>query len=1012
MKRWLLFIFFGTQTLFAQDNFYTSILPAREYYEHLKSQKPIDYEIQLENINRRLSELDQKDPEFTAYQIWKLRYLHYARKNQEMAKQINLVKTLDKDLELELVCDLFAYLHHTRVIKAIDFPRLKTIEQKLKQSSIKNKEITALIYDWMGRSYVDYNAFEKAKTYLFKAIEIFKANDYKVYLSSSYNVLGIVYDGLEDFENAITYYQYAAQLSAKAPQPRNNVIASAFYNIGLLYSDRLKLADSAVKYYRKAKIYDKKADSLTNPYLTYDDIGLSSAYLTLRNIKEAKTYANSALANAKQNPSMNDYNILLGYNNLANIYETEKQLDSAYNYYEKSKTIINSVEKDYNQKRWRADVIVNQAEILYKAERKDDALALLKKHEASIKSLNRGVFSMPLYDLFFQIYLDKKEYDLALEAWKDKNQFMQQKFSAAVYLNLEHQIDLLDYYAELGLNQAFFQLADDLQQKISNQKISRHLEFVVKSKVLSFKLNHDITFNSDKLVNETQELINFITNNYTKSYFLEDNQYFSEYIQPIINDFLLVLYHQHVLEEENNLLYSALRLMDTYKTASLTQQQQLTGNAEKQENIREKQNALNAVQNQIFQQNNQPKKNTDILQKLYKKEAQLLEDIKAISSARKNFNSDFFEQTENLKQLQRDLNKNSSVLSFFKFQNHIFSIHLTSEIIEFNLIQSQNNATLEKYYQAVSQPQLENHDKALKAEHLFGNFELKQRLIILPDGILGGIPFSNIIYRNEPLINEHEISYLGSLKTLTETYSKPKSTPQLNWIGLAPEYKDYNLKDHKTEIKNISEMVNGKILMKDKASKKAFKKNLNKSSVMHISAHGKIDNFNPMNSYLAFSDLNSEDNKLRLEEVSRYTMPLNLLVLSACESGVGRFNYGDGTMSMGKSFERAGVSASIMTLWKVPDRESGKIMQSFYKHLKDNNSISTALRKAKQDYLDTTDDELLKQPFYWAGFICYGDCDQKFETSTFSHQAILWVFGILFIGGLTGLFMYKKYYKS
>jgi|GEM_PF-5595093 len=1010
MKGWLLFIFFGIQTLFAQNNFYTTIPPARDYYDHLKSQQPIDYEIQLENINRRLSELDKKGPEFTAYQIWKLRYLFYAKQNQEMAKQIKLVKALDKDLELELVCDLFAYLHHTRVIKAIDFPRLKTIEQKLKQSSIQNKEVTGLIYDWIGRSYVDFNDFKKAKTYLFKAIKIFKTTNYKVYLSTSYNVLGIVYDGLEDFENAITYYQYAAELSAKAPQPRNNVIASAYYNIGLLFNDRLKIADSAVKYYRKAKIYDKKVDSLSNPYLTYDDIGLSSAYLSLRDIKEAKTFANSALANAKQNPTMNDYNILLAYNNLAIIYKTEKQLDSAYNYYQKSKSIIDRVKEEYKQKRWLANVIVNQADILYKMQRQDDALALLKKHLSSITSLNRGVFSIPLYELLFQIYLDRKQYELALKAWKYKDQFMQEKFSAAVYLNLEHQIDLLDYYAEIESDQAFFKLADNLLQNIAKQQLSRHLEIEIKAKVWRFKADNKAEFNIDKLVNETQELVNFIKNNYTKNYFLEDNQYFSEFVRPIIKDYLLVLHDQYKSREDTKLIYSALQLIDTYKTASLTQNQ-LSGDSAEQKRLKDQQNRLNAVQNQIFQQNNQGKKNTDILQKLYKKEAQLLGDIKDISSTKRDSRSDFFEPAD-LKHLQNSMTEDHSILNFFMFQDCIFAVHLTSDKIEFNLNRSQRLTFLKQYYQLVSRPQLKIKNKRLKAENIFGDFNINSKLTILPDGILGGISVENLSYKNKLLISNHEISYMGSLNALIDIKSNSQSINQMNWIGFAPQYKSFDLQDNTFEIQRIAEITNGKVVQDKNATKEAFKSNISKASVMHIAAHGKINNFNPMNSYLAFSDINSNDSKLRLEEVSRYTMPLDLLVLSACESGIGRFNYGDGMMSMGKSFERAGVSASIMTLWKVPDRESGKIMQYFYKELQDKNTIATALRKAKQEYLDTTDDELLKQPFYWAGFICYGDCGQRFETSVIDSQYLWLIIGSVLIIGFLAFSYYKKFQSS
>ena len=354
------------------------------------------------------------------------------------------------------------------------------------------------------------------------------------------------------------------------------------------------------------------------------------------------------------------------------------------------------------------------------------------------------------------------------------------------------------------------------------------------------------------------------------------------------------------------------------------------------------------------------------------------------------------------------MTEDHSILSFFMFQDSIFAIHLTSDNIEFNLSRSQPLTFLEQYYHTVSRPQLEIKNNTLKAESIFGDFNLNSKLTILPDGILGGISFENLSYRNKLLISNYEVSYMGSLNTVAAIKSNSQSINQMNWIGFAPEYKRFDLQDNTFEIQRIAEITNGEVVQDKNATKEAFKSNFSKASVMHIAAHGKINNFNPMNSYLAFSDINSNDSKLRLEEVSRYTMPLDLLVLSACESGIGRFNYGDGMMSMGKSFERAGVSASIMTLWKVPDRESGRIMQAFYKHLQDKNTISTALRKAKQEYLDSTDDELLKQPFYWAGFICYGDCDQKLNFSSDKNHSFWFILGSIFVLSLLSFGIYKK----
>ena len=88
-------------------------------------------------------------------------------------------------------------------------------------------------------------------------------------------------------------------------------------------------------------------------------------------------------------------------------------------------------------------------------------------------------------------------------------------------------------------------------------------------------------------------------------------------------------------------------------------------------------------------------------------------------------------------------------------------------------------------------------------------------------------------------------------------------------------------------------------------------------------------------------------------------------------------------MSLSKGFYYAGAKSLVNTLWKINDKSTVSLMQYFYEGLSEGKSKSAALRDAKLKYLELTDDDLLKHPYYWAAFTVSGDItplqDSAFE---------------------------------
>jgi CHAT domain-containing protein len=97
-----------------------------------------------------------------------------------------------------------------------------------------------------------------------------------------------------------------------------------------------------------------------------------------------------------------------------------------------------------------------------------------------------------------------------------------------------------------------------------------------------------------------------------------------------------------------------------------------------------------------------------------------------------------------------------------------------------------------------------------------------------------------------------------------------------------------------------------------------------------------------------------------------------MVVLSACESGVGKLYRGEGIVSLASGFAYAGAASILTTLWSVNDERSAVFMEQFYDRLKTGNTKDLALQMTKVAMLERGDD-YYAHPYYWAGYVAIGD---------------------------------------
>ncbi len=145
--------------------------------------------------------------------------------------------------------------------------------------------------------------------------------------------------------------------------------------------------------------------------------------------------------------------------------------------------------------------------------------------------------------------------------------------------------------------------------------------------------------------------------------------------------------------------------------------------------------------------------------------------------------------------------------------------------------------------------------------------------------------------------------------------------------------------------------------------------------VVHFAAHGIIDNKYPDLSGIVLSLLDEtgtpRDGFLRLHDIYNLILPVDLVVLSACETALGKEVKGEGLLGMVRGFMYAGAPRVVASLWKVDDEATGELMLHFYRNLFVQNLTPSASLRAAQVSMWRT--RLWSAPFFWAGFELQGE---------------------------------------
>lgn len=342
-----------------------------------------------------------------------------------------------------------------------------------------------------------------------------------------------------------------------------------------------------------------------------------------------------------------------------------------------------------------------------------------------------------------------------------------------------------------------------------------------------------------------------------------------------------------------------------------------------------------------------------------------------------------------------------------KNDNFIQKISDTKTLLERikNYIKLLSTSSPKKFYGTAAGRKI-YQDLLAPVEHKLKNID---QLIIIPDNVIHYLPFESLIIsgkknRSRYLVEKYKISYAPSASSLINLLSRKRETTwEMDFLAFAdPVYvysmtetsekeinetqilREFSIKKgfefhrllfSKAEVNQISKHFppeRSKVYLRDMAKEDNIKKlEMDKYKIVHFATHGFLDEKVPSRSslILTLDDDPKEDGFFQVREIYNTRFNSDLVVLSACNTGKGSLENGEGVTGLHRAFLNAGAQSIVMSLWNINDKATSEFMDYFYKYLRKGNSKVEALQKAKLKMIKSK----FNHPFYWAAFVLNGE---------------------------------------
>ena len=324
----------------------------------------------------------------------------------------------------------------------------------------------------------------------------------------------------------------------------------------------------------------------------------------------------------------------------------------------------------------------------------------------------------------------------------------------------------------------------------------------------------------------------------------------------------------------------------------------------------------------------------------------------------------------------------------------------TLEVAVARISRADLETRVRRYLQSVSDRNYSQEDISKQAKELFEVLiqpvepwlDKQKQLNIVPDKILNAVPFPSLVSpaSGRLLLEDFSVSYAPSATVLvlvsTEAGTIDPQRPERMLAVGNPSLEDDRyqflptLKDAEREAKEIWELYQrGYTLIGPAATKQRVLSELTNAEVAHFAVHAIEEEQDEMHSRLVLAKGQATSgNGDDLEAREIYQLKLaktRLAVLSACQTGSGRYYAGEGTLSLARAFLVSGVPVVVSSLWPVDSQATAGLMIDFHKIRKQGFSTAEAMRRAQLQMLGSSDSRF-RHPYYWSAFSVTGGCER------------------------------------
>ncbi|MDC0230740.1 CHAT domain-containing protein [Aureispira] len=881
----------------------------------------------------------------------------------------------------------------------------------------------------LHRSMSDYtNALIFAK----KSLKIYKSELGKLHPEtlSVYRFLAGTYYLSKEYKSSLEYINIALEAYSKLEkrQPEGEIDLKIL--LGCIY---IQIAN-----------FDKAQQVLTNTQELYhqfegkvDKDLLNRIYVNLASLKlkkqatiEALAYFLKIASNRRKRYHENHLILRTTYTDIGFCYYKLGDYDKALVYHRKSLAIL------YNTYGEVHDLIAfthNHIGGTYKMlEEKDSA----KYHFFKSVKIYKILFGKDDYNIIgplwqlAKLHFKQKAYVKA-EAALEKCIIIQHKYFgnkhpdlAKMYLDMSFLLE-----AKFKYNKAYHLIQKAYSANCRKQKIidnylmlsiigtqirmSMHLPYAEKQK--SFLLLHQI----DSIIDLCHQELSFLTD---KKNLIQD-------LRHICNKGIELCYFLYQLKKEDKYLVKIFELIERNKAVLFDiriKQQYLTSNhtKTKEEELYSKIQVLEREWKKAEYYN-------DSLQ-IENLQQQLFECHKLYESDYTHLEKRHTSQKPiKLKVLQSHLSNNQAILNYFYGTEHLYILNIRQRSIQINQIPlnfDKEMMQFSTYLFNLEQSKNSLKESCQKYDQHANNLYKKllpqancNQLVIIPDGKLNYIPFEALtsqinkvakgFHQLNYALNKYTISYANSASSYYYQQFKHTNKKDGKILGFAPEYnldpQLASLRSNRLEVKFLESHFAGSYYYNKNADKDKFREQCTDFSILHLALHGYADHneLNQPKLFFASKNKDSLSSTLYPYEITQLSLQSDFVVLSACQTGIGYWQKGEGVMSLARDFMYTGVPSVLTTLWQINDKSSNLIVQEFYSQLK-NSPKDLSLQKSKQHYLNKAS-AFYAHPIFWSGYILLGNTNRLYIDTIPSKK--IWYLGNFIFTFIIIILIYRTF---